>query len=262
MKALGFRFVLCTLLLTCAWAQAQTESQEAGDTSVIDREDRGPLKEKIPPVSGHFFLRKGRFELTPSVGLSFKDAFFSKYILGGSFTYHATETVGVMLRGGYAVDTVSSAAQKCVFGTTGGPVCQPPSMDSVQGVAPGLIHALVELDAQWAPLYGKISIFGEKVIHFDIYGIAGPAAVLYGGPRPSDGSALDTPTWTVGGNVGVGTHLFINRWITLRAELQDVIYQENLATDLTGISQNHSLRNQLVFDVGLSFFFPMHVEEG
>jgi outer membrane beta-barrel protein len=259
MSARGFRFTLLFVLLGAGWAHAQTAEQEAGNTSVIDREDRGPLKAKIPPVSGHFFLQKGRFELTPSVGLTIRDAFFSKYILSGSLTYHASESFGVMLRGGYSIVGVSSAVQKCLTGPGGVPVCSSPTMNDVDGIAPGNIQGLAELNLQWSPLYGKIALIAERVVHFNLYAIGGPAAVLYGGPRPAGASSGDTPTWTVGGNVGIGMHFFINRWSTLRVELLDLIYQENVGV---GGVQTTSLRNQLMFDLGVSFYFPNNYEEG
>jgi outer membrane beta-barrel protein len=243
----------------------QGQQAEAGDTSLIDREDRGPLKQKIPPVSGHFFVRQNRFELTPSLGLSFKDPFFAKYILSAALTYHATESVGIMLRGGYALTTVGGAAQSCVTSTTSGGgstvTCTPPTFQQLDGVAPGQIKTLIELNLEWAPLYGKLSLISEKVAHFDLYGIVGPAFVQYGGPRAA-GQTVSTPTWAVGGDVGVGIHFFLNSWLTLKAELRDVIYQENVADAPGSTTTSGSTRNQLMFDLGLSFFLPLHVEEG
>jgi outer membrane beta-barrel protein len=264
MMTRSFPFLLVLALLGARGAEAQSAQTEAGDTSIIDREDRGPLKEKIPPVSGHFFLRQGRFELTPSLGLSFKDPFFSKYILSGALTYHASETFGIMLRGGYSLVTVSSAAQKCITTTnaSGNSVsCTPPGMPILDGVAPGMILSVVELDAQWAPLYGKLSLISEAVGHFDLYAIVGPAAVLYGGPRTA-GAIVNSPAWTVGADVGVGMRFFLNHWVTLKLELRDLIYAENVADSPGSQSTASSLRNQLIFDLGVSFFFPVHVEEG
>ena len=85
-----------------------------------------PLRERVQPVSGHLFLKKGRFEFSPSATLSVKDAFFTKYILGGTLTYHPMETLGVSLRAGYSLTTVSGAAQICDF-TGGGATRLPPA---------------------------------------------------------------------------------------------------------------------------------------
>jgi hypothetical protein len=113
-------------LLAPVVAAAQDEATEAGDTTEHGL-DVGPLKDRVVPVSGHLFLRKGRFELSPSATVSIRDAFFTKYILGGTLTYHIAETWAVSLRGGYSIPIVSGAAQICSL-CSSGPVhcCRPP----------------------------------------------------------------------------------------------------------------------------------------
>lgn len=254
MRAPSRRCLVTLLLALSAAAFAQSAEQEAGDTSEINRGDRGPLRERIPPVSGHLFLKKGRFELSPSVTFSLRDAFFSKYIFGAALTYHLSDAFAVGLRGGYALATVSSSAQLC--DSTG---CRPPSFSRVDGFAPGQITLLAGLDGQWAPIYGKLSIIAERFLHFDIYGIAGIALVQYGGPKPLDSNNLpdsSQPTprlFTPGGNLGAGMRVFLNRWLTARLELRDLIYVERI-----NVAQNAStsLRNQLLFELGVSMFFP------
>src|SRR5262249_57098968 len=73
---------------------AKSWEDEGGDVAEGDKDRVGPLRERIPPVSGHLFRKKGRFELSPSASLSIKDAFFTKYMLGLALTYHAWETFG------------------------------------------------------------------------------------------------------------------------------------------------------------------------
>lgn len=237
-------------------AQAQGRSEdEAGDVSEVDKDAAGPLRERIRPVSGHLFRMKGRFEASPGLALSFRDAFFTKLNFGGALTYHFTDDYAVSLRAGYSLPLVSNAAQICTRATattSGG--CAPPTMDqltkvgnTVQNKAYGLVHLLASADFQWSPIYGKLSLVAERFLHFNMYALAGPALVIYG---PSS-----TPT--VGANVGLGFRFFINRFMTVRTEVRDVIYNE------AGFpAPNESLRNQLMLDLGLSFFFPTDFQEG
>jgi outer membrane beta-barrel protein len=218
-----------------------SSEQEAGDVSEVDKDRLGPLRERVQPVSGHLFLKKGRFEFSPSATLSVKDAFFSKYILGGTLTYHPMETLGLSLRAGYALNTVANAAQICDFGGSAG--CHRPSYEELDGRSPGQITLMGGVDVQWAPIYGKISLLAEQFLHFDLYGVAGATAVQYRGP--SQATML-----TGGGNVGVGMRFFVNRWMTVRTEFRDLIYIEK------AISPTQTLRNQLLFELGVSFFFP------
>jgi outer membrane beta-barrel protein len=212
--------------------------QEAGDVSEVDKDRLGPLRERVRPVSGHLFLKEGRFEVSPAATLSIKDAFFTKYVLGGTLTYHATETLGFSLRAGYSIPTVAASAQICTFAasddgtTTRG--CRRPTFSELDGQAPGQITLMGGLDVQWSPIYGKVSLLAEQFLHFDLYGIAGASAVQYRGPGAT--------TFTPGGNLGVGLHFFINRWVTLRTEFRDLIYVEK------AINPSTTLRNQLLFD--------------
>lgn len=224
-----------------------SSEQEAGDVSEVDKDRLGPLRERVRPVSGHLFLKQGRFELSPSATLSVKDAFFSKYILGGTLTYYATETLGVSLRAGYSIPTVAGAAQICTFTESGDGTttrgCHKPTYEQLDGEAPGQISLMGGLDLQWAPIYGKLSLLSEQFVHFDLYGIAGATAVQYRGPAK-------TSELTAGGNVGVGMRFFLNRWMTLRTEFRDLIYVEK------ALNPSTTLRNQLLFELGVSFFFP------
>ncbi|HSP80958.1 MAG TPA: outer membrane beta-barrel domain-containing protein [Myxococcaceae bacterium] len=231
-------------------APSASSEQEAGDVSEVDKDRLGPLRERIRPVSGHLFLKKGRLEVSPSTSISIRDAFFTKYVLGASVTYHPWETLGVSLRAGYAIPTVAGSAQICTFSEGDGGLtrgCRRPSYEELDGEAPGQLTLLGGLDVQWAPIYGKVSLLAESFLHFDLYGIGGVSAVQYRGPAEGGGLA---PALTVGGNVGVGTRIFLNRWMTLRAEFRDLIYVERAVQPAT------TLRNQLLFELGVSFFFP------
>jgi outer membrane beta-barrel protein len=241
---------LCLSLSLPAFAASE---DEAGDVSEVDKDSSGPLRDRIRPVSGHLFLMKGRFELSPSLGISFRDAFFSKYIPGASLTYHFNDDWAISARAGYGIDVVSGAAQICT--PTGG--CRPPTWEELtlangtpSNKAYGLITLLSTLDLQWSPLYGKLSLSAEKFLYFNMYAIAGGGILSYGP------NAQMAPC----GNLGVGFRFFVNRFLTLRLEMRDTIYVE------TGLYQinnsNDSLRNQLMGEVGFSIFFPMQFEEG
>ena len=85
-------------------------SFEAGDTAAMDR-DIGPLKDRVPPVTGYTFRMAHRFEFAPNVDFSFRDAFWTKLLVGFTATYHFTETIGLALRADYAITSVSNSAQ-------------------------------------------------------------------------------------------------------------------------------------------------------
>ncbi len=239
------------LLVAGGQVHAQSAEQDAGDISEVDKDRLGPLRERIQPVSGHVFRKKSRFEFSPSAALTIKDPFFTKYLLGATLTYHPAETFGVGLHFNYAFPVVSGAAQICTndpVSTTRG--CRAPTMAELDGRAPGQLKLVGGLEGQWAPIYGKISLIAESFIHFDLYGVGGVALVQYAGPSSTGVGSL-TQT-TVGGNAGLGLRLFLNRWLTLRTELRDLLYVEKVQSS----SSPTSLRQQIMFELGLSMFFP------
>ncbi|MCL2626112.1 MAG: outer membrane beta-barrel domain-containing protein [Cystobacterineae bacterium] len=224
-------------MLMAAPVLAQTAEEEAGDVSEIDKDAKGPLRERVRPVSGQFFKLDGRFELSPGVAFSLRDAFFNKYILGGLLAYHFTEELGLALRGGYALSTVSGATQVC---DTGG--CQVPTRQKLESFsAYGNIRVMGDLELQWAPIYGKISLSAEAFLPFKLYVFIGPGVVMYG---PQGDLKL-----SFGGTAGIGFRFAATRWLAVRMEFRDFVYQERIGSD-------RSIRNQLMFDFGLSFFFP------
>lgn len=238
------RWLLLGLLFAApAFAQNKSE-EEAGDVSEVDKDRTGPLRDRVSPVSGHLFLMRGRFEISPEVGFSFKDSFYTKYMPGLLLSYHFTETLGVSIRGGYAISTVSNAAQICVNKPTGERGCRSPTLEELDngsgsGTLPyGRMGLVADANLEWAPLYGKLALIGEAFLHFNMYVSLGPAFMLVGFPS----------AFPVGGNVQIGFRFFVNRFIAVRAELRDIIYYESLNTG--------SIRNQLMGDVGVSFFLP------
>jgi len=215
---------------------APSSESEAGDVSEVDKDALGPLRERIRPVSGHLFL---------------------KYILGASFTFFPMETLGVGLRAGYSIPTVSGSAQICNFTDSGdGTItrgCAAPTFEQLDGSAPGQMTLLGGVDVQWSPIYGKISLLAETFAHFDMYGIAGASLIQYKGPP--EGDVRSTSRMAPGLNLGVGFRFFLNRYMTLRTEVRDLVYVEQ------AVSPTTSLRNQLLFELGFSFFIPTVLPE-
>lgn len=67
----------------------------------------------------------------------------------------------------------------------------------------------------FSPFYGKFAFFGNRVLHYDIYGIGGPAFVFY-----------QEATVGYGGVLGAGFRVFMNKWSSLGLEFRDYIYVE------------------------------------
>jgi outer membrane beta-barrel protein len=252
------RALIATLCLTLAPIAAYAETEDdAGDVSEVDKDRVGPLRERVRPVSGHLFLKRGRLEISPSITSSFNDPFFWKFLVGATVAYYPMEWLGVNLRLGMDAPSmvqgeavISPAAEICTTeatgtGTTRG--CRAPTYADLNGRAPGQLTFLGGVDLQYAPVYGKVGFVAEKFLQFDLYGLGGLSAVAYKGPSGTTGS---TPMVTGGVNLGLGAHVVVAKWFAVRTELRDLLYFEDVEDG------TKSFRNQLMFELGLSLFFP------
>ena len=126
---------------------------------------------------------------------------------------------------------------------------------------PGNIKLISGLEGAWAPVYGKLNVFSEKVAHFDVAILAGADWIQYqkvlseaqaealGGGHPSFGS-------TIGGHVGLGVRVFFSEWIAARLEFRDYIYRVSVPNWQDSGGAKRDLQNQLFTELGVSFFFP------
>jgi len=202
------------------------------------------LQDRIPAVSGPLFLKAGRHELSPLLSLSLADAFRQKLGGGLIYTWHLEEHFGLSLRGAYTVfERDAGAVQVC------------PTQDSCKGPdnatldrLPGNLTLLATASGEVSPLYGKLNIIAEKVLHFDIFASVGVGVVGYrssGGSGSSIGLAVP---------LAVGQRFFVSEWFALRLELSDLLYTQ---VDVGG---DRHLRGQIGFTLGFSFFFPTHFD--
>jgi outer membrane beta-barrel protein len=196
------------------------------------------LSEKIRPVSGNLFLKSHRLEISPGLNVSLGDAFFQKYGAGLKLGYHFSESFSLGAYASYSLDTPSSSLSWCSTSTD----CQRPTLDQLEDV-PGRIGFMAGLEVAWSPLYGKINVLAEKVLHFDTSLILGGGAIQH---------QIPGGTFTVGpaGHVGIGQRYFFSRYTSLRVELRDYIY----SAEIGNLGTDRQIQNQLMLEVGLSFF--------
>jgi outer membrane beta-barrel protein len=98
----------------------------------------------------------------------------------------------------------------------------------------------------WAPVYGKISLASEWVMHFDTY-LAGGVGVV--GSQQSDQES----SMGLAASFGLGMHFFVSRSVALKLELKDfLVFNDKVS--IASIDES-DVQHQLVFNLGLSFFF-------
>lgn len=202
------------------------------------------FENKVKPVSGQLYTKAGKVEVTPNGALSLNDAFFTKYMGGLKLDYYPSEYFGFGVTGLFGTTSTTGSTSVC---PTNQP-CHPASQAQLNQV-PGEIKWIAGAEVIFSPIYGKLNVFAEKAIHFDLSAFGGPDLVTY---RDVVSLAGTTPgnVSTVGGHLGIGARVFLARSVALRLEVKDLVYSVK-ALD------RGKLQNQLFAEAGLSFFIPV-----
>ena len=206
------------------------------------------FENRIKPVSGQLYTKAGKIEITvPAAELSLNDAFYSKYLLAAKVGYHFSEYLSVAVTGAAGLTSTTGSTTVCPNNAP----CRPAADWELYRV-PGQIRWMAGAELAWSPIYGKLNLFAEKAIHFDLSLLGGADLISYRGVVPDATAASPAPgnATAVGGHLGVGARIFLASSVALRLELKDVVYA--VSTLSTG-----KVQTQLFADVGLTFFLPV-----
>ena len=174
------------------------------------------------------FTRGGRFAFAPTFALSVNDPLVQTFTVGANITGYLKDWIGITAGFHYAFDAKRSA-QNGLFGQQLRPEINPMKWVGALGV-------------EWVPVYGKFAFFNTGIVHWDAYLVGGAGVVN-----------TDRGGITVTGEIGLGSRLFATSWLTIFVEVRDFIYNESFKAT-SGDKSN--LINNLMFTVGVGFFFP------
>lgn len=238
------------LLAALAWSGPKAAEAQEADEADTTREDAATeeaglpeegetLADRIKAVERKVFLKRQRFEIHPYFALDLNDAFFQHFFVGAAAAYHLADSFSLELRGGASVAEIEKDSVRFVRVAT----------DSLLEGAPSLV-AHGDLNATWAPIYGKLSLFGESILHFDTFLTAGGGIfVTEREEREGPDAVLEEVTnVNPAFNVGVGQRYFINEWLVFRLEVRNYSYIE------TG--DESDLQNVTMLGFAISGFFP------
>jgi outer membrane beta-barrel protein len=218
-------------------AAAAPEQASAGGDKDVGREEKASssagsrlgksLDDRIKSVQGKKFLKRLRFELLPWTGLTLNDAFYQYFHTGLNGTFHIFE--GLAVEAGFSVAPLRIELPTVLL------LRQNKSAVPEAARYFGNVYA----DLQVSPIYGKMSLFSEWVIHYDMF--------FKGGA----GLAVDSSQWYVHPQVtvGMGQRVFLFDWLVLRADIQGSLYPQGRL--LISAVQNH-----VVALLGVGFYIP------
>lgn len=204
------------------------------------------LEDRIKAVSRKTFLKAGRFTVVPQIAASTNDAFYQHFGVGARFSWHLVDSLALDVGGSYFPPFIGTVSLPNVDVVRR-------QYEAISDDATKFGH--LDLGITFSPIYGKFSVLGNWIIHFDAFLSAGLGAAFDSNVYSAFG--FQFPEFLPGVNpaaeVGFGGRIFVLPWMTIRADVRDYVYPQyrsNIA----------SLQNLVMVQIGLGFYFPFNFE--
>ncbi|MEW5854455.1 MAG: outer membrane beta-barrel domain-containing protein [Myxococcota bacterium] len=201
---------------------SQAPSQAGSDAAVK------PLDDRIKAVQQKKFIKRLRAEIFPWAGVTLNDAFYRYYSVGLSGTFHIMDSLAVELNA--SVAPIRQVLEPVIF------------LRQNKSAIPQAARYFGNIGAnlQLSPIYGKVALFSEWIIHFDTFFLGGL------GLAADSAGTLIHPQVTM----GIGQRVFLFDWLVLRADVRGSLYPQLY---LFGVS---NLQNQVTALLGVGFYIP------
>ena len=194
----------------------------------------------LPPVTAQLFHVGGKLEIEPLLSISLGDPFYRTYAAGVRGEQHLDErwSLGVHVLGG--ASSIAAPIELC-----GGTPCSSPARDQLRST-PGQLQLMTGFEVSYTPVYGKLSLIGERTIHFDAYVSLGPELL-----RERIAPDAISPTvgrWDAGGRASIGERIFLTDRLVIRAGLSELVYGAK-------VRDRTEIERKLSFEGGVAWFF-------
>jgi outer membrane beta-barrel protein len=217
--------VVLVALLVAAQARAAEETTPSGETKVaqvtpaslppVASAPKYGAPASLPPVTAQLFQLGGMLEVQPMFAFSIGDPFWRTLGMGVRVEHHFDERWSISTHALGGLSLVAAPVQLC------SDVCNSPAAQKLRS-APGKLQLLAGVAVGWAPIYGKLSLMGERTLHFDFYVSAGPELVRE--LIAPDGASPEVGRWALGGRVSIGERLFLGNRFMVRIAASELIY--------------------------------------
>ena len=206
------------LLLTLLTSRAGADCVDEKEKKALIEAKRGRRMDQRD------FTKAARHELTLQGGYYVSDLLDGTFLVGAAYTYHLTEDVGIEASFGYS--QVRSSVAKRLEQDRGVTIL--PKEDRVY---------LVFTDLVWSPLHGKMRVFADTIVHFDLHAAVGVGVI--------DNST----SYGAAGQFGLGGKILLGKMWGLRLDLRDHLYRQQ-------ILQANQYVNDIALTIGVSVFLP------
>jgi outer membrane beta-barrel protein len=215
---------LALLLVLPAAARAAGPDDQQDAAVCLDPDVKADLdaKRRTRSVRDRLVQKTNRHELVVRGGHYVSDMFDATWVAGAAYSYHLTEDFAVEASGGWTNIT-----------STGGP-----ELERTFSVLEGRDRRalLFATNLVFSPLHAKLQS-GASIVHFDVSVTLGAGVV---------DSALSSG---VMGNAGIGFAFFLGKAVTLRLDIRDYVYRQQLL-------DRKELVNDLAATIGFGLLLP------
>jgi len=230
-----------------ASASLTGDDEDEGSTSKVSWQD-------IVVVVRKPFLKVGRAELLPTWGVTMNDNIIQHVQLAGQLNYYLTDVLAVGVEGQYYVKNLREP-----FDLVARQARRLPTVNKYNyGAA---------LNFHYVPVYGKFAILDDSIIHWETAFTAG-VGFTESEVLPRDPALQPFKNFLITPNVGASMRFFVTKFLTVNVGIRDYIFVDRFeAVDRTEVSgeaakqdADSALINNVVFQAGLSFWFPTSFE--
>ena len=166
------------------------------------------------------FLKEGRFATTLYGGIIPNNIFEQYFPVGLRLNYYLMENVGIELSGSYAFarrPSVNEIVEDHDLVTAG----DEEGDGTILIGDTQLSHTTVGI--KWSPVYGKFSLFDNRLFYFDMYAYAGAGVVVTRTePSPRDVGTTAKPE----GAFGAGLAVYTGQHLGLRLDYRQFVFQK------------------------------------
>ena len=198
-------------------ASAPAAAAAAAPSGTAQKLDVNTLKQRywnqgeanLRVVQNRMFTKAGRLNIEPLAGVYSNDPFLSSISYGGTLGFNFSETFAIQALYWRVSNKDSPAVQALVDAEedAGAPGFGP-NYNPVKSVLGG--------ELSFGLLYGKLSLLGASILHFDFFLLGGGGIV-----QANNGNSV--AFWP-----GVGQQIYLAKWVALRVDYRMLIYSEQV----------------------------------
>jgi len=168
-------------------------------------------RREVSVVQRRLVEKDGRFEATPFFGTIPNDDFLVYFPVGLRLGYHFSEQFAVEYSGAFALEKSSGLTS---------------FLEDELGLKTAQVQQQIKhyhmLDVLWAPFYGKISLLGAKLTHFETYIGLGGGLVL--SETVNEENPKPVEKRDAAGNAVLGFRWFINEYVNIRTDYRHMFF--------------------------------------